>query len=442
MDVLLRGYSVNQPTWFYLSTLLIVAVFFRFNRFLSLRNLDLCLLLLAGPGLLFVDPHNRPETRQLGYLWLFSGSALYLIRLLVDPIMQRRPQLGQNLNSGGLIFLCVAGFIFISTKAITETLPESTTVTVRHAGALTNRESISNPSLTETVEPAPGPAAPLLAAPATIVPSEIAARILAILAHGAVVAGLILAGKRLFGDVQLGLAAATLYMLLPGTAYDVGKFNHVLPAALIIWAIVFYRSPIVAGVLLGLASGAMFFPVFLLPLWFSFYGRRSGWKFGVALGAVALILVGSLALTSSDANSFFQKILGSIDMRVLAFRSEGRIEGFWKEAEYFSAYRIPVIALYCIQLIVLSWLPRQKTVEHLLSHSAAIVLSTQFWYTQQGGVYVLWYLPMFLMVIFRPRLLHLPPPDGQLETNTATVRDRRTDEPASMAGGVRSQLYR
>ena len=47
MDVLLRGYSVNAPTWFYLSTLLILAVFYRFNRFWSLRNFDLLLLLLA-----------------------------------------------------------------------------------------------------------------------------------------------------------------------------------------------------------------------------------------------------------------------------------------------------------------------------------------------------------------------------------------------------------
>ena len=87
MDVLLRGYSVNPPTWFYLSTLLIVAVFYRFNRFWSLRNVDLALLLLAAPGLLFV---RNDGTQQLGYIWLFSLSGLYLARLLADPILQRR----------------------------------------------------------------------------------------------------------------------------------------------------------------------------------------------------------------------------------------------------------------------------------------------------------------------------------------------------------------
>jgi len=438
MDVLLRGYSVNPPTWFYLSTLLIIAVFYRFNRFWSLRNFDLVLLLLAAPGLLFV---RNDETRQLGYIWLFSLSGLYLVRLLADPVLQRRPQLGQNLNSGGLIFLCAAAFVFLSTKAITDTLPGSTTVTVQTADAMLNRISVPHPPEMKG-EPAPGPAATLIAAPVEFVFEELTARILSILTHGAVVAGLIVAGKKLFGDLQLGLAAATLYMLLPGTAYDVGKFNHVLPAALIVWAIVFYRRPIVSGVFLGLACGAMFFPVFLLPLWFAFYGWRGSLKFGVALAAVALVLVGSLALTSLDGPTFVNKILGSIDLEVLAFRSDSQMQGFWKEAEYLSVYRLPVIALYCIQLVVLTWFPRQKNVEHLLAHSAAIIISTQFWYTQQGGVYVLWYLPMFLMVVFRPRLLHLLPPDGQLEENSTAIRDRKISDAAPTAGGVRSQLYR
>lgn len=439
MDVLLRGYSVNAATWFYLSTLLILAVFYRFNRIWSLRNVDLVLLLLAAPGLIFV---RNEGTQQLGYIWLFSLSGLYLVRLLADPILQRRPQLGQNLNSGGLIFLCAAAFVFLSTKAITDSLPRATTMTVEHADALLNRTSLPHAPEMEG-EPAPGPAATLLAAPVEFVfVEDLAARILSILTHGAVVAGLIVAGKKLFGDVQLGLAVATLYMLLPGTSYDVGKFNHVLPAALIVWAIVFYRKPVVSGIFLGLACGAMFFPVFLLPLWFAFYGRRGSLKFGIALGAVALVLVGSLALTSLDGPTFVNKILGSIDLEVLAFRSDSPMDGFWKEAEYLSVYRLPVIALYCIQLIVLTVFPRQKNVEHLLAHSAAIIISTQFWYTQQGGVYVLWYLPLFLMVVFRPRLLHLLPPDSQIDTNTASIRDRKSPEVASTSGSVRSQLYR
>jgi hypothetical protein len=46
-------------------------------------------------------------------------------------------------------------------------------------------------------------------------------------------------------------------------------------------------------------------------------------------------------------------------------------------------------------------------VEVLLAQSTAAVVGTQLWYTQKGGVYLLWYLPLMLMVVFRPRLIHL-----------------------------------
>ena len=161
----------------------------------------------------------------------------------------------------------------------------------------------------------------------------------------------------------------------------------------------------------------------------------------LALAGVALVLIASLALTSRDGPTFVNKILGSIDLEVLAFRSDDESKGFW-QAGYMSYYRLPVIALYCIQLAVLTWLPRQKTVEHLLAHSTAIILSTQFWYTQQGGTYLLWYLPMLLMVVFRPRLLHLVPPDQSLEENASAIRDRATGDSAPTLGSVRSQLYR
>ena len=68
-------------------------------------------------------------------------------------------------------------------------------------------------------------------------------------------------------------------------------------------------------------------------------------------------------------------------------------------------------------LTALSIWPLQKSVEQLLSHSTAIIVGTQFWYPQHGGIYVLWYLPLMLTVVFRPRLAHLipnPPPTPTL----------------------------
>src|SRR5262245_50137850 len=113
MDVILRGYFVNDATWFYLSLLLILAVYFRFSRVLGLRNLDLALLLSISPGLLLVQ-HN--ETLSLGYGWLFLVTGLLLVRLFVDSLWKRRPLLEQNLNFAGMAFLAIAAFTFLMSK--------------------------------------------------------------------------------------------------------------------------------------------------------------------------------------------------------------------------------------------------------------------------------------------------------------------------------------
>ena len=36
--------------------------------------------------------------------------------------------------------------------------------------------------------------------------------------------------------------------------------------------------------------------------------------------------------------------------------------------------------------------------------TAAVLLGMQFWYADKGGQYVLWYLPLLLLLVFRPNL--------------------------------------
>lgn len=419
MDAILRqyGYSVSDATWFYLSLLLILAVFFRFNRILSLRNLDLALLLSIAPGLLLVQ-HGY----NFGHGWLFVVTGCWLVRLFSDSFWKRRPLLEQNLNSAGMAFLTVSVFVLLISKALTEPPPPGTVETVRRADELVKRQDTTQEQPATEEVPA-GPTARVLAAPVVaasdlMVPGgtpkeehrsaveQIAARATAVLAHLAVVSGLWFLGKRLFGDANSGLAMATLYLLLPCTAIDVGRVNHVLPAALIVWAFVSYRNPLIAGGLMGLACGTLLFPLFLLPLWAVFYGKQGAGRFALSLGLVAAVLIASLLLTSADSHSFTQQIRGSIDWSSLTLDPE-TIEGFW---EANPAYRIPVIVAFFVMLVLLTFLPREKNLEHLLGHSTAIVVGTQLWYPQQGGAYVLWYLPLLLAVVFRPKLTSQTPP--------------------------------
>ena len=49
----------NATTWFYLSLMLAVGMFFKFNRFFSLRNWDILTLYLLVPGFLLLQQAYR-----------------------------------------------------------------------------------------------------------------------------------------------------------------------------------------------------------------------------------------------------------------------------------------------------------------------------------------------------------------------------------------------
>src|SRR4051794_26045910 len=62
-EILFQYEKINPATWVYLSSLLMIGLFFQFNRFWSVRNLDLVLLILLSPGLLMVN-HAREKAER------------------------------------------------------------------------------------------------------------------------------------------------------------------------------------------------------------------------------------------------------------------------------------------------------------------------------------------------------------------------------------------
>ena len=194
-----------------------------------------------------------------GYVWLFIVCGILMLRLIFDGYFTRRPRLEQNLNTPGLTFLCAVAFVFLSIHAWTsDEVPASTVQTVEAAGRLLKRQEAPAKSANQRDLPSDdakaGPAAAVLTAPivsaipqlaATIsaepkhagsstINAVYAARIASIIAHLLVIAALVCIGRWHFGDQPIGMAMAALYMLLPCTSYDVGRLNHVLPAALIV----------------------------------------------------------------------------------------------------------------------------------------------------------------------------------------------------------------
>ncbi|MBP5621971.1 MAG: hypothetical protein J6X44_08155, partial [Thermoguttaceae bacterium] len=109
MPTSLFQYEMLPTTWFYLSSLLILAVFFRFNRVFSVRNLDVLALVALTPGIVYLA---MGATLQ-GYVWLFIVGIVVFFRLVLDVFLRRRPLLEPNLGFEGLAFSCVAASAFM-----------------------------------------------------------------------------------------------------------------------------------------------------------------------------------------------------------------------------------------------------------------------------------------------------------------------------------------
>jgi hypothetical protein len=337
---------------------------------------------------------------------MLIGSAFLLTRCLVDLALVRRPALGPNLNFGGLAWL--AGALLVCLIAVAYRSPPSEKVGKEAAGL-----SEGERRMEDLAESAAG-------RHATHVRFWVD-RTRAILCHLAVVSALIFIGWRHFQDAHAGMAAATFYLLLPYAGSHVGQWQLVWPAALLLWAIAAYKKPTLAGVLLGLAAGTAYFPVFLVPAWASFYWGHGGRRFLVACLLTAALCLGLTGLLlSGQLASVIDTTLTLSHWQPWRDTTTENIEGIWTGVHW--AYRIPIFIAYMAFVITTIFWPRPKNLAHLIALSAALVIGIQFWFADQGGIYVLWYLPLLLLLVFRPnladRLAPPEPPEGDWLTRS------------------------
>lgn len=108
MPTSLFQYEMLPTTWFYLSSMMILATFFRFNRFFSIRNFDILGLIISTPGLLYISMGQV----RLGFIWIHAAGLFLLLRLFADLFMVRRPLLEPNLSMSGVVFAIVMLIVF------------------------------------------------------------------------------------------------------------------------------------------------------------------------------------------------------------------------------------------------------------------------------------------------------------------------------------------
>ncbi len=518
-EILFQYYRVNPTTWVYISSIMVIGLYFKFGRFWSVRNLDLALLILLAPGLLTaqyggearvqaehllnlerqeiaqhkmdrpteglggpaagVDPAGetagkaaggeaasstipaaspdeiadteasnsasttadedtsasgadgdveRSESSQdelspaqallehsinverLGYLWLFAVGLIWLVRLLLDPTMVRRPLLEPNLTSGGLIFSGVSLFLFLMANVWTSQSVNETNVELGVDELTVERETMNDGS--GSLPRGPGyallnlipsiPTSPLVPEGVVASPVErtymVIAKVIVIIFHLAVVLGIVAVGYWHFASMKTGVGVATLYLMLPYTAQMTGHIDHVIPAALLVWAVLCYRRPLTAGLFIGLATSLVYFPLFLLPLWISFYWRRGLMRFGA--GVVVMLVVMAISLVFIPHASYWQNLQ---QMFGLWLPQQEGLEGIWGLG-WNPVYRIPILAAFIAMSCTFAIWPAQKNLGTLLSCSAAVMVATQFAHGYGGGLYMGWYLPLALLTVFRPNL--------------------------------------
>ena len=346
-------------------------------------------------------PYTAQEIQRYGFIALFVVQMLILIRLLADSLMVRRPLLDPNLTTGGLNFISISLFLFMMANVVNST-PK---IQVTQGPELGPGYALMNmlPAIpTRPVSDAVGAGASVDVSGMDASQQRLAtiAKIMAILAHLAIVTGIVLIGNRHFGNLRAGVGAATLYLMLPYTAQMTGRVDHALPAALLLWAVLSYRKPLVAGIFIGLAGGLVYYPLFLLPLWFSFYWRRGSGRFGI--GVVSMLVLLTVLLSVSGGESLVTHLRRMYGL-FLPTNDASLLQGIWGLG-WNPIMRLPVIVAFVILSSFFAAWPSPKNLGTLISGSAAVMVAAQFWHGYGGGLYIAWFLPLLLLTVFRPNL--------------------------------------
>ncbi len=489
---------INESTWMYVSTFLILSFFFKFNRAWSIRNLDLFLIILLAPGLLLIQSgrveHSQflkqqatenllPEsdsrqpsivnqasfrkTAQLeeslepavstavaeseigtselgfhepglarqryGYFWMFGVGGLIMLRMLLDPIFERRPVLDPNMSIGGMVFMGLSLLVFVLANVATYSPGKEDIEGARNAVKMLRREASNDSEDAQLIQRGPGyRLLYLLPVLSTFETSEeirdsgsdaaldrsrhiIAAKSVAITSQILIVLGLILFCHYHFGNFHIGVGIATIYMLLPYTAIFTGNVMHTVPAALLVWALLCYRVPLLSGIFLGLATGVSYYPLFLLALWISYYWDR-GWRsFLVGFFISIAVCICGLFFTSADSTDFGRQLQA---MFAFWFPRMENLEGIWALG-IRQIWRQPLLVGFVLLSVSFAAWPSQKNIGTLIAYTAAIMAGVQFWHGFGGGLYVAWYLPLALLVMFRPNVA------GRVATKEVKLRKRR-----------------
>ena len=235
--------------------------------------------------------------------------------------------------------------------------------------------------------------------------------------------------RRLAGEQMAWAAVATLASLpyfvgLGGETHVIGGLrfvSHIAPMAVTLLAFMVLDRPLLAGALLAVGAGVLFYPAFFFPIWLAwyFFSGKGAPRFAagfVMAGLVIATVVVAFTPTGPDENALSLFLESTLEHQEgTGPREYGGSEfSFWTYQPGLSAvFQTPMFGesslfklsfiLFATFCLTLSYLARGRSVAQLAGLTAAAAAAVQLWKTHATGSYVEWYLPFLMLALLAQR---------------------------------------
>ena len=220
----------------------------------------------------------------------------------------------------------------------------------------------------------------------------------------AAIAGLFVVGRRLAGN-RLGVILGFAWAAYPFTDYALqSNSNDTLVAALLVWALALFTSPIKRGLLLALATLAKFAPLVLAPLFATGErglldrgslpaGSRSRGPayFSIAFVGAAVLLL-ALPAVDPGLGSFYERSVQSQLNRDSPF-------SVWGQAGSLEWLQTVVKALAIGLAVMVAFVPRRRSVPRIAALAAAILIAVQITAEHWFYLYIPWFFGLLITAL-------------------------------------------
>ena len=427
LTIILPRFHGASSAW--LSLLFTIVLFGNWKRITSLVHLDIILLHALAPFLLLTWSHT-----QIAYTGIFLITVLLFIRCLSISIFQRNAMEAPALSEPRvLMFLLLFAILLHVVTVYSRGIGDAGIWSAIGADYLwqTGRlpygtdfgpNCIYGPLMYVLFLPANlfAPAGVTVMEPGTIVTPHYETFVMygvqttVLLLDLITLWALYLLARR-SSDQARSMAIVFIYAVSPyllGIRSEIGleRVSHVAGIPFLLVALLCTKRPGATGVLLGIATGMLYYPVFLTPLWFGYHRRHSGFKHALlfiggyaAVGIVCLIMILGMVHPIDDVDSPLHAFLDDSILQQQFKEGYGNSPlSFWGQYPILASWGKPMAGFaYCLFCLSLFFIPRRIGFPQLLALSTAILVASQLALSFAGGTYIGFYYALLVLILFQ-----------------------------------------